>query len=577
MARFSGFDEYIQETMQSWHCPGAAVAVIRGDEVLYEGAFGLRDIGQQLPLTKDTRFPMASVTKSVTAMSVALLVDEGKLEWDKPVREYMPEFILDDAYATQHTTVRDMLSHRTGLARHDWAVWRQDISLAEFVKRLRHFKFAATFREKFLYTNIMYYATAYLVEKVSGTKWDRFVGERIFEPLGMGASNFVPEPVQEGQVNAVGYRVERDDEGNPIGHIPMDFGPHTEVSPGAAGALFSTLSDMTQWLRVHVNEGRAGDTQLVSPANLKQMHLPHTVIPGGGISEALFGNTIFTYGLGWDAVPYRGHTLVQHGGNVEGHSVMVGFVPGADVGVVTLTNVGMLPLRDVLLYEAIDRALDLEDRGWNERFTKVYAPMIAGEAKAKGTSAEERVEDAPPTHSLDAYTGTFQADGYPDIAVRMADDGTLQARIVGDWSTFRHYHYDVFEYHFKDLDQWWKLRYLMNDNGEIDAVSVPIEPMVDNVIYTRKEPELTDALVAAVVGEYVPPVDGLAFTVSAKEGKVYITQSGGAATEVKAYKVERDAVGFRWERLRFDFVLVDGRATKLIVKAPNMTLEAPRK
>src|SRR5215813_1728907 len=135
MSRLGDFDQYVQEAMQSWNCPGVAVAIVQGDEVLHHGAFGLRDVENSLPMTEDTRFAMASVTKSFTAMSIALLVDDGKLEWDKPVCEYIPEFLLNDEYVTRHVTVRDMLSHRSGLPRHDFAAWRNDVSLAEFIKR----------------------------------------------------------------------------------------------------------------------------------------------------------------------------------------------------------------------------------------------------------------------------------------------------------------------------------------------------------------------------------------------------------------------------------------------------------
>jgi CubicO group peptidase (beta-lactamase class C family) len=150
---------------------------------------------------------------------------------------------------------------------------------------MRHFKFNATFREKFQYNNLMYYATAYLVEKISGQKWADFVQERIFAPLGMTASNFQPEPPQSDQFNAVGYRVDRDDEGGAKGLIPMPFGRHTEVSPGAAGALFSTLADLTQWLKLHINEGRLGDAQLVAPHNLKQMHQPQMLMPATALAR----------------------------------------------------------------------------------------------------------------------------------------------------------------------------------------------------------------------------------------------------------------------------------------------------
>ena len=168
MSRLSEFDAYIEAAMRSWSCPGVALSIVRGDEVLHQAVYGLAEVENQVALTAGTRFAMASVTKSFTAMSVALLVDEGKLEWDKPVYEYMPEFILDDAYITRHVTVRDMLSHRTGLPRHDWAAWRLDISRAEFIQRMRYLKFSATFREKFQYNNLMYYAAAHLVEKLAG-------------------------------------------------------------------------------------------------------------------------------------------------------------------------------------------------------------------------------------------------------------------------------------------------------------------------------------------------------------------------------------------------------------------------
>jgi len=577
MNRFENFDQYIQESMRSWSCPGVALAVVKGDEVIHQAVFGLRDVENQLPLTADTRFAMASVTKSFTALSAALLVDEGKLDWDKPVREYMPEFILDDAYVTQHVTVRDMLSHRTGLPRHDFAAWRLDISRAEFIKRMKHFKFSATFREKFQYNNLMYYAAAYLVEKLAQQKWEDFMQARVFGPLGMSASNFQPEPPQAGQLTAKGYRVDRDADGGAKGLINMPFGLHTELSPGAAGALFSTLADLTQWLKVHVNQGQVGDLRLVSAANLKQMHLPQTIIPAGGYHEALMGTAISTYGMGWFIEPYQGTTLLHHGGNVEGHSLIIGALPKEKIGIVVLTNVASLPLRDVLLYECVDRALNLPEQDWNKKFHDLFDPFIVGEARAKQTAAEEKVTGAPPSHPLETYTGAFKTDGYPDFAIRLNGD-QLQACSVGslDWSAFRHYHYDIFEWYLADFDAWVKVRFLTNDQGEIDSLSLPIEPSVENVIFTRKQPELDPDLTAALVGVYQTPVAGLAFTITAHAGKFYATQTGGAPQEIKPYKVSAEWVGFRLKETRFDFERSVQGIQRLVLKTSDMTLEAVR-
>ena len=579
MTRFNNFDQYIQDSMASWHCPGVAVVVVKGGEILHQAVYGQRSIEENLPMTADTRFAMASVTKSFTAMSVALLVDDGKLDWDKPVCHYMPEFILDDPYATQHITVRDMLCHRSGLPRHDWAAWRLDISRAEFIKRMKHFKFSASFREKFQYNNLMYYAAAYLVEKVAGQKWEDFVQERIFAPLGMVSSNFQPEPPQPDRFNAIGYRVDWSDEGEFKGLLPMPFGLHTELSPGAAGALFSTLADLTQWLKLHVNDGRAADGQLVSPHNLKQMHLPQMVIPGGGPSEALLGSAILTYGLGWTIQPYRDYTLIQHGGNVEGHSLIIGFIPQEKVGVVALTNIAGLPLRDVLLYEGVDRALNLPDRDWNGRFHAMYDPLILAQSRAKQTAVAEKVADAPPTHPLEAYAGEYEADGYPDFAVKQTADG-FAACTVGslDWSALRHYHYNLFEWHWADFDAWVKVQFQVNENGEIDAVSVPIEPAVDNILFKRKQPQLTAEIIAALLGDYDTPVAGLSFTITANEDKLYLTQSGGAPEEIKAYKLTDEEIGLSLRRARFDFAREsDGTIVHLTVKALGMTLTAARR
>ncbi len=578
MPHFADFDQYAENAMHSWDCPGLALAVIRGEDVLYQGVFGLRDVANGLPMSADTRFPMASCTKSFTAMSAALLVDEGKLDWDKPVREYMPEFVLADEYATQHITLRDMLSHRSGMPRHDLSALRLDVTRAEFVKRMRHLKFSGSFREYYHYNNLMYYVTPYLLEKVGGQHWEDFVQERIFGPLGMNATSLCPEPPRPGQPAALGYRIEREPDGRLKELIQTPLEPYTELSPGAAGALFSTLADLIRWLKVHVNNGRLGDFQLVSPDNLKQMHLPQTVIPGGGINEALMGTTIALYGMGWFIEPFAGHTLIQHGGNVEGHSLMIGFVPDEQIGVVALTNVADMPLRDVLLYEGIDRALDLPERDWNRRFHDVFDPIIVAQAARKQTAAEEKVEGAACSHPLDAYTGVYAADGYPDFAVRL-EDGSLQARTVGcfDWSTLRHYHYDVFEWNIVDFDAWLKVHFLVNDQGDIDSVSVPMEAEVDNILFTRKPPELTDEIAAAVAGEYQTPIAGIGYYVSAHEGKLYITQTGATPLEISLYRVDGALWVFRWKRTRFEFVREQGAVTRLVLKNPELTLEAVRK
>ena len=556
---------------------GTAVAIVREDEVVYLSVHGARDIEAGHALTSDTRFPLASVTKSVTAMSVALLVDDGLLGWDTPVREYVPELVFHDDYVTQHVTVRDMLSHRTGLPRHDLSAWRLDVPRSEYVKRLRHLEPSATFREKFQYNNLMYYSAAHLVETVAGSRWEDFVQERIFTPLDMAASNFQPEPPLAGQLLAKGYRPDRDETGAVVKLIETQFGAHTELSPGAAGALFSTLDDLVRWLGAHVNHGRSGDTQLVSAANLQQMHLPHTIIPGGGLNEALFGTTLMAYGMGWMIQPYRGLTVVQHGGNVEGHSLMIGFVPRERIGVIVLTNLAGTPLRDALLYESIDRALGLDARDWSARLHQVVDPMVVGRARSKTETASARVAEAPMTHSLADYAGTFQHPGYPPIEVEV-DGEALRARLVGslDWAPLTHHHYDVFEWDLSDFEVRIMVRYLTDDRGELGSISLPIESAIANLEFTRAPVSVPDAVLDAVVGRYPTPVEGMAFTVSRRGEKMYVAATGGGPREMTAYRHGDDLVGFRVDRERFDFERRGDSVERLVYHGDGITLHAEK-
>lgn len=584
MNRFNDFDSYVQTTMESWHCPGVAIAIVSDGKPVYTRAFGVRDYENGRELTTDTRFPMASVTKAFTATSAAMLVDDGLLEWNTPVREYVPEFILNDRYVTGALTIRDMLSHRTGLPRHDLSAWRLDISRGEFIRRMRHLKFAATFRERFIYNNLMYYAVPYIVEKLSGMQWEQFVAKRIFQPLGMISSNFSPES-EGGQDTALGYRAERDDQGEVTGFTQVPFGGHTSLSPSGAGALFSTLSDMTRWIEFHLNDGKIDGRQLLSAENIRILHQPHTIVPTGGIGEALHNTTISTYGLGWMIDPYRGHTLVHHSGGVEGHSVHTGFIRAgtdanaADTGVVVLTNIAFSAFPQILLYEAIDRALDLPESNWSSRYHAVVDPLFKAAAQSVETTEHDRIAEAPPTHGMDTFTGEFETDGYPEFAVRLLPENELQARLTDslEWSSLRHIHYNVFEWHIVDFDMRVKVRFLVNDAGEVDSVSIPLEPEVEDLVFRRKAPTLSDAQRKGIVGEYIPEMEGIRFSVSETKGTLYLAQTGAAPQEMSPYRADGSCIAFRVDRARIEFPLdPQGNAERLVVKAQDATLEAAR-
>lgn len=574
--RFDSIDSYVEETMTSWQVPGLALAVIKGDDILHMKGYGVRDIDTHEPVTPNTLFALASVTKAFTAMGAALLVDDGLLEWDKPVRDYLPDFKLSDGYISENITVRDLLSHRSGLPRHDLAWYGTSFSREEMIQKLAHLKFSKGFREAWQYQNLMYMTAGYLVGKLAGMTWEEFTQKRIFDPLSMRRSCFSPNDMQRQGDYAQPYRIKRE-AGQPDKLDRMAF----YVSPviGPAGAIHSCVADMANWLRVHLNEGCFNDQPFVSPGNLAQMHQPQMVMPVDGVLVSMLNTTIQTYGMGWFIVPYRGYTLIHHGGNIDGFSTMAAFVPQAKIGIVALTNIENRPLRDVLVYEICDRLLDLPDNNWNPRWHALYNEMYAAIDQDRETAADEQVLGAPPTHPVEAYVGEYSADGYADFKVKL-DGESLLGWMAGDWFPLTHYHYDIFNLDLARFETRMPVRFLMNVQGEIDSVSLLIEEQVDPVLFTRKPITLDSDTLAVLVGRYDFPMEGLELTVVLKKDTLYLLITGETERELLPRRKSEAGLEFQVKDqagVRVEFPKNElGAYNMVILKQPGMVIKAPR-
>ncbi|MCI0709539.1 MAG: beta-lactamase family protein, partial [Chloroflexi bacterium] len=378
--------------MEDWHAPGAAVAVLKSDEVAMMEGFGYRDVEQQLPVTPDTRFAIASCTKAFTAMGVALLVDDGLLEWDKSVRDYIPDFRMYDDYATQNLTVRDLLCHRSGIPRHDFAWMGTDFTREEIVHNLRYLKPFTSFRGKYYYQNIMYATAGYLCQVVSGQVWENFISERIFDVLGMENTNFSFIASDSIHKTAFPYHFDvMQQQLVQLKHYAYRDGAEHEPT-GPAGSIYSTIRDLTKWLKVHL---RVSEVSLVSESNLRQMHLPHTIIRAQEAKELLYQTDLLTYGLGWRIRPHRGYTLIQHGGAIDGFRSTVSFIPETKLGVIVLTNLQLRDTPDAITLELIDDILELDPNRWHQRLLEISEignqAMIA--AEMSGGSSQ------PPSHN----------------------------------------------------------------------------------------------------------------------------------------------------------------------------------
>jgi CubicO group peptidase (beta-lactamase class C family) len=576
--KLDSIGDYIHEALASWKVPGLALAVVQGDEILHMQGYGVRDVETRAPITPDTLFAIASVSKAFTAMGVALLVDDGLLEWDKPVRDYLPSFKLSDGYASDKMTVRDLLCHRSGLPRHDLAWYGTTFDRDKLIRNLAHLSFSHGFREIWQYQNLMYMTAGYLAGQIAGVSWEEFTQQRIFDPLAMRRSCFSAQVMQTMGDYATPYRIQRGRaEGEQDKLEAMPF--YTDQVMGPAGSIHSCVADLAHWLIVHLNEGRFAEKQFVSPGNLAQMHQPQMVMPVDGFAAKLLNTTISTYGLGWFVVPYRGYTLIHHGGNIDGFSTMVAFVPQEKIGVAVLTNLDARPLRDVLAYEVCDRLLDLPDNNWNPRWHALFAEFFAATDQDRAVAAQERIAGAPPTHPLEAYTGAYAADGYADFEVKLESEGLL-GLVAGAWFPLEHYHYDIFNLDLARFEQRLPVSFLMNAQGEIDAVSVALEPQVDPIRFRRKPIAVSADRLAELAGRYALPVEGMELTVVLKNGRLFMVITGRTEEELLPRRVSDSGLEFQVKGamdVRLEFPRdAAGDVQTALLKQPGQVFRASR-
>jgi CubicO group peptidase (beta-lactamase class C family) len=347
--QLEGFADFIEGVRSRWNVPGVSVAVVKDGEVIMGEGFGYRDLERRLPVTTKTIFAIGSSTKAFTTMTFATLVDEGKLDWETPVRSYLPWFAMHDQMATERMTPRDLVTHRSGLPRYDHLWYNNTTSTRrDLVHRLRYLAPSADLRTVFQYQNLMYLTAGYLAGEIAGNDWETLVRERIFEPLGMNSANFSVTESQETDDFALPY-VEKDG-----GVRQVDFRNIDLVGP--AGSINANVEDMTKWLLLHPNRGKHGDRQIVSDPQMAEMHRAHMAMSAPFIP--LDENDGASYGLGWFIETYNGDRLDHHGGAIDGFLGQVAFIPKHNFGVVVQTNLRGSLVPFIIAYNALDRLRD---------------------------------------------------------------------------------------------------------------------------------------------------------------------------------------------------------------------------
>jgi CubicO group peptidase (beta-lactamase class C family) len=434
---WSSLDRFVHSSMKSWKVPGAAVAIVHGQSVVYMKGFGVRDIRTGEPVTPDTLFDIGSCTKAFTSAAIAMLVDEGKMRWDGRVRDYVPFFHLYDPLADQYVTMRDLLTHRTGVPGTDLLWYGAPYTREQIVRRMRYAKPDAGFRARFQYQNVMFVVAGYAVGQVTGGTWDQFVKRRIFDPLGMTESDTSAVEAQHAPNFATPHDQKPDGSVTAIPWRNID-------DAGPAGSINSSVRDMSRWITFQLNNGVYDGKRLISAKNMQEMHTPQMVIaPGGELPEIFFPDSkLLSYGLGWFIEDYRGHELILHPGDIDGFSAMVVLIPDLDTGFVVLVNLGNM-YRQVLSYHIADELLGLPPVDWSARYRKLRARLEALEQKQVASWDAKRKPGTHTTLPLASYAGTYDNKLYGNARIAL-DAGKLVLHFHGVSGPLQHYQYDTF-------------------------------------------------------------------------------------------------------------------------------------
>lgn len=501
-AALTNFAEELERARAAVEAPGAAMVIVKDDEIVFLGAVGKRDVENDLPATTKTLFAIGSSTKAFTAFVLGTLVDEGLLSFDEPVRKWLPKFQLHDAMASERITPRDLLTHRSGLPRHD-LVWylQPDLSRSELVERLAFLEPSKDLRTTWQYNNLMFVTAGYLEEKVAGQQWEDLVRERILSPLGMRRTNFSVEESQRDPDHARPYLR--------ASGVTKQVPFHGLDNVGPAGSINSSVEELAQWVRLHLSDGTLDGKKLITSSTLAEMHTPSMLM-----AESNFGaeTRAVGYGLGWFVDEFRGVRRFHHGGHIDGFSSLVTFVPAEKIGIAILVNQNGSALNELAVQLALDRLL--VDRAAppaeKDRIGAIHQAMLVAETTekaAKQKKASSRKTGTSPSHPLADFCGEYWHPGYG--SARVTQEGDSLALGFGNTKLpLKHAHYDVFE--SAEDEQFGSIEILFTTNftGDIDALKWSIEPTVAPAVFARRPAaELLDpAYLARFEGEY--DIDG---------------------------------------------------------------------
>ena len=567
--KLEGFDAYMEQLLKDWNTPGIGVGIVVNDKLVFAKGYGYRDYGRKVPFTPTTLCPIASNSKLFTAIAAGMLVEQGKLTWDKPVREAVPTIQFYNDQLNNNVTLRDMLSHRTGVTRHDLIWFKSPFTRKELFEKLKYLEPQQPMRETFLYNNLMFSAVGYIIELQSGKTWEQYVRQNIFEPLDMTTTTYTISDMLKQPDHGVPYREKRDS----FELYPIPYYEDTEgVAP--AGAIISNVSELSHWLVALMNDGKYNGKQVLPPEVLKATMQPAIGLPNA-LGEALGYWEVLNpdYGMGRQTASYRGRLMTFHGGDLPGFHSQVSFLPNDKIGAIVLV-IGdhAAPLYNVVSYNVYERLLGMEQTPWSERRLKIRLANKKAATEARAKAGGDRVPNTKPSHALADYAAEYENPAYGIVKIGLKSD-QLDFNFHEFQYPLSHFHYDRFD--TPDDEQYGKfsVNFRTNPQGDISDAVMSLDEA--EVVFTRKPEALDLKFLEKLAGTYLTPAN-VKFEVVYQPGAgLSLVFPGGPPQKL----IQVKGLQFRTPQFAdtiYEFVVENGQAKALRQRDPSSEFTFPR-
>ncbi len=576
-ARLTGLDSAFARVLKTNKAAGFAVAVIDKNNIIYSKGFGYSDYENKTPVTPNTLFAIGSCTKAFTASLLGLLNKDGKVDFDKTVRTYLPEVNFYNSDLNNTVTLRDMMCHRTGLPRHDmsWYFFPTP-NRDSLVQRIQYLEPSAPLRERWQYNNFMFMLQGAVAEKLTGKSWEENIKEKIFNPLGMSRSTVSYEDWMKTADIAVGYTVWKDSLIDKLSYYKIEG-----MAP--ADSIASSVNDMSKWVSTWINGGKYDGKEII-PAGYTAEAISSQMVINGALPTAEQPDVYFaTYGFGWFLSSYRGHYRVEHGGNIDGFSASTSFFPTDSVGIVVLCNQDGSAVPSIIRNVVADKLLNLKYIDWT---TKVSAEKEKARQAAK-EAEKTKVKDTsvlyPATHLLTSYAGAFENKGYGKIQLQVVHDSLLMVNSLRP-VYYQHKTYDIFNLMVKnkhgfDTSDITPARFEMDNAGNIKQLVIELEGGVKPIVFERVaevKPLSKDSL-RKYVGNYELAPGAVAKVYIKADSILYVFIQG--QPEYELVPIDKDKFSIKTlsgYTLQFN-ENKDGKIAEVLFIQPNGTFKAVKK